>query len=163
MNSNTMPLYSKEIKKDMEILKNLIDMNIDAVEFYQLAESKAEDPELKRNFAQLSKIHDQTKSALQRRMQTEGAGPDEVEASTTVRGKAEKMFGNLLATLSSDVDAALISRLEEAEDRCLHSMDDAIKNKSLTPATQALLEKELGNLQTTHDFMRSLKISAKAA
>lgn len=153
---------SDAIKSDKEnkVLGHLIDINKDACAFYESALEKVENTRFQRNFSDLERLHEGVVIDLSRRLRENGASTDQ---DGTLVGKAERIFGELAATISNDVDESLIKSLEEAEDRCLHSMRDALDEGGIRPDTKAFLIEELSTLQKSHDFMKALKDMVKAA
>lgn len=145
-------MYDKENK----ILENLADINQDACEFYKHALDKVQSPKLERSFADLERLHSGVVNDLEARIRANGGEPDR---DGTLAGKTARMFSDILVALKSDVDETLVDRLEEAEDRCLHSMREALDEKDMHGNTRALLISELGTLQRSHDYMKSLKDS----
>lgn len=147
-------------KKENKELCKLININEDACEFYESAQEKAEDPQLKRTFANLESLHKGVITNLQNCVRANGGDPD---AEETFAGQTQKFWGELMADISNDVDATLVKHLEEAEDRCLHSIEDAIKSDDVAPSTKMTLQRELSALRKSHDYMKSLKDVMKAA
>lgn len=146
-------------KENKELCK-LIDINTDACDFYESAQEKAENPKMRTVFGNLENLHKNVIISLQQKVRSNGGDP---EADETFTGKAALFFGNLATKISNDVDETLVKHLEEAEDRCLHSIEDAMKNKDITASTKALLQDELVSLRRSHDYMKSLKDQMKAA
>jgi len=149
---------AKEIKE----LSKLVDINQDACEFYTSAQEKVENPRHKSTFRELDQLHKSAITSIQQLMTKSGADTNKSKADETVTGKATRMFGELASKLSSNTDSTLISRLEEAEDRCLHSMEDAIKNEDVSADTRGALQNELSKLRKSHDHMKALKESMAA-
>lgn len=145
--------------KENRILNELADINRDASSFYKGALERIRNPRLERSFMDLEKLHDSVASDLARQIRMNGG---EADVDGTLAGKTAQLFGELLAKVSNDADETLVSRLEEAEDRCLHSMREALDDKHLQPETRALLIGELGTLQRSHDYMKALKDSMAA-
>lgn len=145
-----------DTNQENRVLTHLVDINQDACDFYSEASKRAESPEISHNFRELESLHQSVVSDLSRCIRENGGDPD---ADGTFTGKTVQFFGTLMSKLSSDVDETLVNYLEEAEDRCLHSMQDAIDEQKIRPHTKALLVGELSTLQRTHDHMKSLKDS----
>lgn len=140
------------------VLAHLVDINQDASEFYSSAAQKVENPNLARTFRELETMHNNVIIVLNRRISENGG---EAEIDGTLVGKTAKFFGELMAKVSNDVDETFVVRLEEAEDRCLHSLQDALQEDDLSTETKTLLRTELGTLQRTHDHMKALKMTMK--
>lgn len=145
-------IYDKENK----ILENLADINQDACEFYKHALEKVHNPKLERSFSDLERLHSGVVSDLEKLIRANGGEPDR---DGTLAGKTARIFSDILVAVSSDIDETLVGQLEEAEDRCLHSMREALDQKDMQGNTRAMLITELGTLQRSHDYMKSLKDS----
>ena len=146
--------------QESQELGKLININKDACEFYHCAQEKAEDPELVRTFGALESLHRHVMDNLQKEIAFTG---DDAKAEETVVGQASKLWTNLMTHISNDVDETLVKHLEEAEDRCLHSVQDAMEKESIRPSTKAMLRDELSSLQKSHDYMKALKDCMKKA
>lgn len=146
--------------KELKELGKLININKDAVEFYKSAQEKAEHPSFRRTFQDLESLHSSVIINLQNYVRNNGG---EAEGDQTIRGQASQFWGELMANISSDVDETLVSHLEEAEDRCLHSIEDTMKKDDIDAPTKAALQKEFTALKKSHDYMKALKDSLKDA
>lgn len=146
--------------KQNKILDSLVNINQDAIDFYQSASEKVEDPGLEATFRDLRDIHNNVVIDLKNHIFKSGG---KVDASGTITGKTVQFFGELLAKVSNDVDETFISSLEEAEDRCLHSVQEAMTKNDLNADTKSLLATEMSTLKKTHDRMKALKDAVKAA
>lgn len=145
-------VYDKENK----ILETLADINQDACEFYKHAQDKVQSVKLERSFADLERLHSGVVNDLEEKIRANGGEPDR---DGTLAGKTARVFSDILVAVSNDIDETLVDHLEEAEDRCLHSMREALDEKDMQGNTRALLVNELGALQRSHDYMKSLKDS----
>ncbi len=148
---------SNVIKTEIKEVSKLIDINQDACEFYKKAEEKVEDQHLRSEFVGLRQLHSNVVTQLQSEIAARHGKGDEIEASETVAGKANRYFGELMAAITPDSDARFISRLEEAEDRCLHTMEDAVKNTEISSQLKTILMSQFDELKKSHDHMRTLK------
>ena len=146
--------------KENKELGKLININEDACEFYDSASEKAENPQMKRTFANLEQLHHGVVIDLKNRVRANGGDP---EADETFTGQAKKFWGELMANISNDVDETLVKHLEEAEDRCLHSVQDAIQNNEIDTQTKAVLQSQLQTLRKSHDHMKALKDNMQEA
>ncbi len=141
-------------------LSKLININEDACEFYKYAQEKSENASFKRTFRDLESLHRSVIINLQECIRVNGGDP---EADETLSGQARQMWGELMASISNDVDETLVSHLEEAEDRCLNSIEDTMKEEDLSAPTKTVLGNEHSALQKSHDYMKTLKDTLKAA
>lgn len=135
-------------------LQTLANINEDACEFYKEARQKAESPELQSTFRELEKLHKDVVISLQDHIRANGGKPDTNE---TLAGEIRGFWGKMMASISNDVDATLIKHLEEAEDRCLHKMQDIMEARDVPAATKNMLQGEYRNLRKSHDYMKTLK------
>jgi len=172
MNTNVIPLSSSELEHEIKRLQNLIDIdalqiiidiNTDASEFYTIAAATVESSKLRRSFSALFTLHQKTKITLQRLLQKKRVSINRTSALITGPGTTVDIFGAALTTLSSKVDTKLITSLENAENRCLHSLHVAADQESLSFATRKIIKQEIRSLKTTHYFMQELKHAAQAA
>ena len=141
-------------------ISNIININEDAVEFYNSAQEKAEDPHLKSTFANLESLHNSVVINLTSHLRAEG---HEAEPKETFTGQAYQFWASLVASISNDIDETLVTQLEEAEDRCLHSIQDAFTSDNITPVSKSALQTEFVALKKSHDYMKALKDAMKAA
>ncbi len=149
-------MFTQENKE----LAKLININKDASEFYEEARDQVESAHLKETFLQLEHLHKDVYKKIQGQVRANGGDP---EAEETLIGKTREIFGVLISKISTKPDVTLVSHLEEAEDRCLNSMKDAVANDSVLPETKTMLHQELSALQKSHDYMKALKETMKDA
>lgn len=149
-----------DIKDENNELHKLVNINKDACAFYESATKEAQSAEIKQTFRKLDELHQDVIANIQSRIRANGGKAD---ADETFVGKTTQFWGELMAKVSNDVDETLVKHLEEAEDRCLHSMQDAIKDDDIRPETKTALQNELQTLRKTHDYMKALKEAMKAA
>lgn len=143
-------------------ITNLININQDASTFYyESAKELVESPNLKSTFKDLGDLHKDIASNLETFVKQNG--DPSVEADETMVGEMSKFWGKLKAKISNDTDETLIAQLEEAEDRCLHSMQDLMNSDDITAETKLLLQREYTALRKSHDYMKDLKDFMKAA
>lgn len=141
-------------------LQKLASINKDACEFYNEAQEEVESSKLKQTFHDLEMLHKDIYENIQGKILANGGTS---AAEETIVGKAQGTFGILMSKVSSNPDETLVSHLEEAEDRCLHSMQDAVANDTFLPETKDLLKNELLALRKSHDYMKAMKLSIKDA
>lgn len=141
-------------KEDSKKFQELININEDACEFYESAAELAEHDPIKSTFSNLEGVHKGIVINLQNYIRATDNVP---EAKETFAGQAAQIWGELMAHMSSDVDDTLVKHLEEAEDRCLHSMQDALDSDDLSDSARFFLKSEIDSLYKSHDLMRALK------
>lgn len=153
-------MNSPNVKQEHDELCKIININEDACEFYNSAAKKAGRLKVKQTFQDLESLHKNIIVNLQHYLRKNGF---EANAQETMVGQAQKFWAGLMTSISNDVDETLIAHLENAEDRCLHSMQDAIKGDNLLPQTKQALQSELVMLERSHDYMKKLKEQSKNA
>ncbi len=152
---------SNDNKIENRALKSLINVNEDAAEFYETAQEKVEDETMISTFKSLEGLHVSVITNLQGILASNGE--TDVEADETITGSTREMFATMMAKVSNDPDAMLVTHLEEAEDKCLHYIKDAMENEDISPSTKTALQNELTSLQKSHDYMKALKDQMQAA
>ena len=151
-------MHNTENKK----IGNLININKDASQFYyDSADQLIKDQNLQRTFQDLGDLHNDVASNLERFVKQNG--DPSIETDETIVGELSKFWGKMKARISNDTDETLVSELEEAEDRCLHSMQDLMNSDDISSETKILLQREYTALRKSHDYMKDLKDYMKAA
>ena len=145
--------------KNKEICK-LININEDAAEFYEEAQENAKSPQNKETFRELEQKHKAVITSLSQHVVQNGG---KVDVDETIIGEMRQLWGELSAKVSNDVDATFIKHLEEAEDRCLHQMEDIMNDDDISAEMKSMLQDEYKTLQQTHDYMKALKEQTQAA
>jgi uncharacterized protein (TIGR02284 family) len=145
---------------ELKEFKHIININKDAVEFYTSAQEKVNDQSLRKTFGELKDLHIKTIHKLQGALRAQDATAA-TKSEETLIGTGQRLFGELASKLSSTPNKTLINRLEEAEDRCLHSMEEA-STKDFPQDIQRVLIDELANMRKSHDHMKQLKKSCAA-
>ncbi len=139
-----------------KVLNHLIEVCEDAREFYHDAAEQAENPAIKKTFKNMETVRENIVSDLRSRVMLEGGKPDE---SGTVSGKTAQFFSQLKAGIAN-TDEALVSALEEAEDKALEEFHEAMA-KNLPSDTISFLDRQEKLLRRTHDHMKELKDTLK--
>ena len=148
---------------DLDTLKEIIDVNYDASEFYQSARDKTDIPALQREFDGLCALHEKTIRSLQVYMREISDPTVSIQPDQTLTGQVEKLFSEIACVLSSNTNETLINQLEAAEDRCIRTIEAATEKETLSPSTKHVLSQEHIHLQRSHDHMKLLKDALKAA
>jgi len=149
------------MSKPEKEIQNLINICEDAREFYTDAIDQTNDPEMKQLFRNMADIRKGVIVDLRTHMRQKDM--DIEEPSETFGGQVNKFLGENIAKWSDNTDNALITYLEEAEDRCLHSFKDVSNDNDMPVETRAVVSQKLETMQKTHDYMKELKEAVKAA
>jgi uncharacterized protein (TIGR02284 family) len=141
-------------------LQQLADLNKDAYEFYQDAYQKVDNGIIQIAFRNLEQIHRSVVIDLQAYLRANG---HKSEANETVVGSTREVWAKVMAAVSNDKDTTFVRHLEEAEDRCLHKIEDIMKDSELPRDAVRMLDGEYETLKKSHDYMRDLKAQLKSA
>lgn len=153
-----MPGKSNKTEKSLNHLVNICE---DARAFYTDAIDQTDDPAMKRLFRHMADIRKGVIIDLRAHMRQKHMEVDEI--TETFGGRVNKFIGENAAKISGHVNETLVSYLEEAEDRCLHSFRQTANDNDLPADTRGLLLTELDSLHKTHDYMLELKEAMKYA
>jgi len=158
-----MTTENKTLEKENDILLELVNINKDASEFYIKAQKQVKATDLKDKFKELESLHNSAISSFQKELARNGADQSDRAASETMVGKARQLFSDVASKFSGNPDETVISQLEEAEDRCLNSLQDAMTNENVSSNTKETLKSELEQMRKSHDHMKAIKDTMKAA
>lgn len=134
-------------------LNDLIEISRDGEAFYREALTKVSDPEVRTTFNDMLAIRQKLIRDLSIHVAERGETP---EQSGTLVGSMHKLYTDLRAHLSSNTDAVYVSQLEAAEDRLLHSFEDAL-GADHSPQVIAILREYYPLARTAHGRMKLLK------
>lgn len=147
------------LKQEKEIVTNLISVCKDGLDFYRAASELVGDNDIKQLFNKNADIRESIIINLESYMKLRGI---EVDPSGTLEGKTRKLFGGLIAFVSTNKDKKYVEQLEEAEDRSLEEFHKALA-KETSPELRERIVGFVNDLQQTHDRMRDMKRIMKAA
>ncbi len=148
------------MSQENDVLKKLININEDAAEFYETAIEDSDNESYKPTFKNLEQVHKSVVSNLEIMLRSNG---EKYEADETLKGQFAQFWTQAMALLSDEDTKTFVYHLEEAEDRCLNSMQEAINDNGISEMTKAKLLNELTSLRKSHDYMKSLKDGLMAA
>ncbi len=147
-----------DLKKELQHLANI---NKDAQEFYQHAYHKVDNGIIKIAFRNLEQIHRSVVIDLQAYLRANGH--TNIDTSETMAGSTREIWAKVMASVSNDKDMTFVKHLEEAEDRCLHKIQDIMGDETLPRDAARMLDTEYQTLRKSHDYMKNLKDQLKAA
>lgn len=147
-----------ETKDVIKELNGLIQINNDRIEGYQTAADEAKDADLKSLFARFADKSRGYKNELTNLVRTNGGEPAE---GTTTSGKVYRAWMDVKAALASDNRKAVLSNCEFGEDAALEAYRSVTESKEMTiPANvRDILSRQLGELKSAHDEIKSLRDS----
>jgi|GEM_PF-909523 len=147
------------LEQEKSVVTNLIDVCKDGRDFYRNASENIEGKELETIFVDSANTREAIIVGLEEYMKDQG---ESVEADGTVKGKAASIYGQLAAKITPDTEKTLVTQLEEAEDRSLETFKEAT-TRNITPELKAKIENYANDMQQTHDRMKAIKDTLKAA
>ncbi len=136
-----------------DLLKEIVETARDGANFYDSAQEKVKNQRLRAIFARMSAAKRELITGLSDYLAQTGERPPE---NGTLLGSLRKHYAELLATLAADDDHVYVAQLEEAEDRLLDQIQQAIEHARDT-AVRVQLQAYLPKVREWHDEMRDLK------
>jgi len=134
------------IKKTVEVLTGLLEINIARVEGYQKAAHEAPEPELKTVLKSMAAESKKNASELAREIKKSGGDPTEVYPA----GRDEK-------TIPVSRDRHSIRDACEYGKDAQSAYRDAISSNELTPVTRQLVRNQEVGLKASNDIIRNFK------
>ncbi|HJU08666.1 MAG TPA: PA2169 family four-helix-bundle protein [Rhodanobacteraceae bacterium] len=121
--------------------------------FYHDAAEKMQDDDLRVAVQEVGRIRGALCEDIHAWLRQKGEEPS---AGGTFYGTLHKLYADLRARLAIDSDRIYVAELEEAEDRLLHSLEQAIL--AVEPAkARAVLRQYMPAARAAHERMRMLK------
>jgi len=150
-------------EREISEMSDILDTNQDASDFYASAQNQVQNTQMQSTFKELESLHRSTVTNIKEAMRSRGAKPEQLETKESVGGKMSRMFGEIKAKMADQTDDSLIKSLEEAEDKCLHAIQDLMKNEKVSQELKNTLQAEYDRLRKSHDHMKALKQRVTAA
>jgi uncharacterized protein (TIGR02284 family) len=136
-----------------DLLKDIVETARDGADFYEGAQRKVNNPRLKAIFGRMSAAKRELITGLSDHLAHEG---EAAPTGGTLFGSFRRLYAEVLATLASDDDHVYVAQLEEAENRLLDQIQQAIGEASATDV-RVQLQAYLPKVRACHDEMRDLK------
>ena len=134
-------------------LHDLAQICCDGEAFYKDASEKMCDPDLRAAVLEVSRVRGGLCRDFEAILRARGEEP---RGSGTLYGTLHRLYTDLRARFAKDGDQIYVIELEEAEDRMLHAMEEAIV--SLEPQEgRAVLRSYMPAARAAHERMRQLK------
>ncbi|MEO8461516.1 MAG: PA2169 family four-helix-bundle protein [Dokdonella sp.] len=134
-------------------LSDLVQISRDGHAFYSEAAGKVIDAEARQTIDDMAAVRANLIRDLSRQLKEHGEEPPR---RGTLYGAMAKLYADTLATFSGDRDGVYVSQLEEAEDRLLHTFEEALLSVD-EPETRAILKRYLPLARNAHARMSDLK------
>ncbi len=134
-------------------LHDLAQICCDGEAFYREAALKMQNPELREAVQEVGHIRGELCRDFATYLHQQGEQP---AGTGTVYGTLHKLYADLRARFAENPDYIYVAELEEAEDRLLHAMEEAML--TLEPAeARAVLRQYMPAARAAHERMRLLK------
>ncbi|MET0365361.1 MAG: PA2169 family four-helix-bundle protein [Sphingobium sp.] len=145
-----------EATRDVSALNSLIATTLDSVEGYTEAAKDTKNASFQTLFTGLAGERRQLVSRLQQEVSTLGGDPED---DGTVLASAHRVFLNLKSVVTGHDDKAIINEVEAGEDHIKAKYEDALGDRDLSPAVQALISSAYESVKAGHDEIRDIKHS----
>lgn len=139
--------------KNVNQLKELVQVARDGAEFYEHAFGQVDDPQLRSLFSRMAAAKRELINGLSASIAASG---EDVPQGGTLAGSLQKVYAQVRAALTRNETRAWVGELEDAEDRLLEHLRRAIR-ESEDPSVLGQLEAYLPRIRDCHDQMRDLK------
>ena len=147
------------MKKQNEVIDNLIETLKDGQEGFKQAAEAVNDPTLKSLFLDYS----QQRSRFAAELQSEARrhGETEPETSSSATGAMHRGWINLKSAITGGDEHAILAECERGEDSAVEQYKKALED-GLTPAAQELVSRQFAEIKAAHDRIKSLRDAAKS-
>ena len=147
------------MKKQNEILDNLIETLKDGQEGFKQAAEGVKNQQLKSLFHEYSRQRSQFVVELRSKAQS----PDERESemSGSAAGALHRGWINLKSALSRGDEHAILAECERGEDSAVEEYKKALDD-GLSPLAQELISRQFTEIKAAHDRIRSLRDATKS-
>lgn len=141
---------------DIRVLNDLIETTIDSADGYAEAAEDAHAARYSATFQACASERRQIAARLQQLTQALGG---DAERDGSVLASAHRMFVNLRQTMSAG-DHAVMAEVERGEDHLNAVYVDAMHDRALSAATQAVITDAYRSITSGYEQMRMLKQAA---
>ena len=145
-------------KNAVEALNDLIKINNDRVEGYELAieETKSEDSDLKSVFSGMTQESRKYNQELSTEIRNLGG---ETETGTTNSGKIYRAWMDVKATFTGHSRKAVLENCEFGEDAAQKAYKSALEDEDLQGSSRDLVSRQKQSLRVSHDKIKMMRDS----
>lgn len=146
----------ENVKKNAEVINDLIKINNDRIEGYEKAmvELPATDSDLKLLFGNLITQSQTLKNELQQQLPVR---EERVDDETTVAGKIYRGWMDVKQTFALDDRKSILNSCEYGEDAAQKAYKNALEEEGLSANTQMLINNQKKQLLASHDQVKALR------
>jgi uncharacterized protein (TIGR02284 family) len=147
------------MKKQNEVIDNLIETLKDGREGFKQAAEGVSDPKLK----SLLSDYSQQRSRFATALQSEARRHEETEpeTSSSATGALHRGWMNLKSAITGGDEHAILAECERGEDSAVEEYKKALED-GLTPSAQELVSRQFAEIKSAHDQIKSLRDAAKS-
>lgn len=143
-------------QKTIEVLNNLLEINNDRIEGYNLASKETKELDLKNLFEQFAGTSYRCKQELIAEVQRLGGKPIE---GTRTTGKLYRAWMDIKAALTNNNRKAILSSCELGEDVAVKNYENALKNTSPSSFFYSVIKNQHAIIKREHDRVKDLRDS----
>lgn len=146
------------MKKQNEVIENLIETLRDGQQGFKEAAESVKDPQLKSLFSEYSKQRARFLAELRNNVQS----PDERETkvSGSAAGALHRGWINLKSAVTKGDDHSVLAECERGEDSAVEEYQKAL-NDGLSAPVREIVARQYTQIKATHDRIRDLRDSTK--
>jgi uncharacterized protein (TIGR02284 family) len=146
------------MKKQNEIIDDLIETLKDGQEGFKQAAESVKDPQLKSLFSEYS----QQRARFAVELRSKAQSPDERESkmSGSAAGALHRGWINLKSAVTQGDDHAILAECERGEDSAVEEFRKAL-NDGLSVPVQELVSRQYAEIKQAHDRVKRLRDAAK--
>jgi uncharacterized protein (TIGR02284 family) len=146
------------MKKQNEVIENLIETLRDGQQGFKEAAESVKDPQLKALFSEYAQQRARFLAELRNNVQS----PDERETkvSGSAAGALHRGWINLKSAVTKGDDHSVLAECERGEDSAVEEYQKAL-NDGLTAPVREIVSRQYTQIKATHDRIRDLRDSTK--
>ncbi|OBX26131.1 uncharacterized protein (TIGR02284 family) [Gelidibacter algens] len=141
-------------KDTVNVLQNIIEKNYDAEKGYKKAMTDAKTPALKNFLKEQALQRSHFATAIDKELRQLGEAPKE---SGSVTGSLHRAWIDIKSSLTGDDDEAVLEEVIRGEKASVDEYQDVIKNNTLEPHINSVLESQLRDIQRTLGRVKTLE------
>jgi uncharacterized protein (TIGR02284 family) len=146
------------MKKQNEVIDNLIETLKDGQEGFKQAVEGVSDQKLKSLFRDYSQQRSRFATALQSEARLHGETKPESSSSAT--GTLHRGWINLKSAITGGDEHAILAECERGEDSAVEEYKKALDD-GLSPSVQELVSRQFAEIKAAHDRIRNLRDATK--
>ena len=147
------------MKKENEVIDDLIETLKDGQEGFKQAAEGVNDPKLKSLFLDYSQQRSRFAAALQSEVRRHG--DSEPETSSSATGAMHRGWINLKSAITSQDDHAILAECERGEDSAVSEYKKAMEGDKLSATIRETISRQYADVKQAHDHIKALRDASK--